>query len=311
MPDDSTITPVLIVGMNRSGTKWLSNLLCNHSMVAGVQSARHAGIVETNMFTVMDEKFDVSSPQDRHVMIDLWTRTDFFLGTSVDRRLLFEDPEPKTSLEVFVRCMETHARLSSKTHWLQKLSPEAALAVLDRLPAAKVIVIKRDFLSTIRSTLQLEYIDGKTPSVFDAVYSFVAQSKLLTRVTSCHTAYRVRFEDLRDDLPQTMRAVCDFLGIPFETDVLQTEFAKNTSFDSHVQHPTVQYVESRATLVRALRMALGLLPLWAICGYTRLKMAVTGFRPRPFVLGTFSELEAELRKLQHHGEAEKETLNST
>ena len=319
MSVDPAITPVLVVGMNRSGTKWLSNLLCNHSMLAGVQSERHTGIVETNMFSIMDEKFDFSSPQDRHVMIDLWTRTDFFRRTSVQRHVLLEAPEPKTSLEIFVRFMEAHAGLLGRDCWLQKLSPEAALAIIDRLPTAKVVVIKRDFLSTIRSTLQLEHIDGKTPSVFDAVYNFVAQSKLLDRLNSRHATFPVRFEDLRDNLPRTMRAVCDFLDIPFEDDVLQSRYAKNTSFKGHDQHPAVGYVEAHASRIHALRVGLGLLPLWAITGYSRLKNAVQGFRSRPFVRGSFSELEAELQAelqaemkaaLQEDG-AEEKTLNST
>ncbi len=46
----NTITPIFIVGTNRSGTKWLSNILANHPDVAAVQTERTLGIVETYMF---------------------------------------------------------------------------------------------------------------------------------------------------------------------------------------------------------------------------------------------------------------------
>ena len=45
--------PIFIVGKNRSGTKWLSNILLNHPNIAGIQSDYHRGILETNMFQNM------------------------------------------------------------------------------------------------------------------------------------------------------------------------------------------------------------------------------------------------------------------
>lgn len=67
----STITPIFIVGTNRSGTKWLSNILAKHPDVAAVQTERTQGIVETNMFHSLRIKFpDLRRPDDFVGLID-------------------------------------------------------------------------------------------------------------------------------------------------------------------------------------------------------------------------------------------------
>ena len=63
-------TPVIVIGMTRSGTKWLSNILCNHSEMIGVQSEQHGGIIETNMFHIMPRKFNLSFADDYIAFIE-------------------------------------------------------------------------------------------------------------------------------------------------------------------------------------------------------------------------------------------------
>jgi hypothetical protein len=55
---DRTPTPLLVIGANRSGTQWLSNILCNHSDVMSVHFAEHCGIIETNSYPQIECKFN-------------------------------------------------------------------------------------------------------------------------------------------------------------------------------------------------------------------------------------------------------------
>ena len=50
-------SPILVIGKNRSGTKWVSNLLANHSSIRAVQAPQHGGIIETNFFGMMQQVF--------------------------------------------------------------------------------------------------------------------------------------------------------------------------------------------------------------------------------------------------------------
>ena len=89
-------TPIIVVGMNRSGTKWVSNILCNHEDVIGVQSERHFGILETNMFGTMQDKFDLSSPEDYVGFLEMWSKTEFFRRTDIDKQMFYElAPRPR------------------------------------------------------------------------------------------------------------------------------------------------------------------------------------------------------------------------
>lgn len=287
-------TPIVVVGMNRSGTKWLTNVLCNHSCIAGVQSERHNGILETNMLQVMDRKFDFRSDQDFAAGIELWTRSDFFRNSGVDQRVLFREPRPKTTLDTFVRVMEQAADQSGKPFWIQKTSPEIAINILPRLPNARVIVIQREFMDTIKSALQLAHIDGQRPSVFDAVYTFVTQSKESQRLIRRPDVMNIRFDELRSAPEATAQSVCKFLGVAYEPEMLEPRFTKNTSFPADKLHPAVEFVQRREGRIRALRWLLNLLPLWAIRAYSRTKLAINGSSAMPFIVGSFSELEAEM-----------------
>ena len=154
--------PIIVVGMNRSGTKWVSNILCNHDSVIGVRSHRARGIIETNMFGLMQQRFDLSSPDDYIGFIELWASTEFFQTTGVDKQFFYQlNPRPRKMLELFELLMREYALANQKSYWLQKTGPANAAVVLRHFRNAKVVITRRSLLDTVKSTWVMEQRYGR------------------------------------------------------------------------------------------------------------------------------------------------------
>jgi len=294
----SEITPVFVIGMNRSGTKWLSNILCGHSDVIGVQSQRHGGILETNMLTGMPAKFNLSYADDYVAFVDLWSRSDFFRLTGIDKKTLLEQPWPSDFFAIFTTFMNRYARQNGKRFWLQKVDPESGLELIGRSECARLIVIERDFLERVKSTLQLKANQGVQPSTLEAVYDTVTHAKMNKRILRQENSLRVRYEQIRHQPKSVLRDVCDHIGISFEPEMLDVRFHKNTSFRG-VIHSSVDYASRHPARLRLMAAAMNLIPLSVMQAYRKLKLSVLGAPPPPFAPGSFSELREELSNLEN------------
>lgn len=72
-------SPIFVIGRNRSGTKWLSNIIASHHDVAAVQHEEHFGILEaTDVFLNMPILFgDLSIAENYMGFLDCFSQTDF------------------------------------------------------------------------------------------------------------------------------------------------------------------------------------------------------------------------------------------
>ena len=148
--DPKTI-PVLVVGANRSGTTWLSNLLCNHSQISGVQSDEHFGIIETNLFGRMQRVFgSLNSRVNKIAFIESWSQTDFFLATGIDKSEIYS-LKSRDYVDIFRFVMREFSSRLGNSYWLQKL-PTTEFRYLGSLQDdAKIIVITRNMLGNLAS----------------------------------------------------------------------------------------------------------------------------------------------------------------
>ena len=61
MKDFQKINRIIIIGMDRSGTKWISNEISNHPDIIAIRDEEHNGILETNMFTMFLNNFNIEN----------------------------------------------------------------------------------------------------------------------------------------------------------------------------------------------------------------------------------------------------------
>ena len=118
----SKIKPVLVIGMDRSGTKWLSNILCNHYDIIGIQYEKAYGILETNMFGIMQKRFgDISALENYIGFIELWAQTNFFRISGIEKSFFYNLNYKPSVLELFEILMNELAKRQKKEFWLQKM----------------------------------------------------------------------------------------------------------------------------------------------------------------------------------------------
>jgi len=285
-----SVTPILVVGLNRSGTKWMSNILCNHSAVAGIQSDRSNGVLETNMFHRMQCKFDLRSADDYVGFIELWSRTEFFRQSGENIDFLYNlKPRPLSFIILFDLFMRRHAERVGASHWLQKCDPERALEVIPYLENPKVITIRRDTISTARSLYQMNKNRNLQFSLLKSIPGISRLEKLLHYVEKQPGVVSVTYESLRQNPVSTVESVCRRLGLEFTESLLDVRFRPNTSFRGVRPEPINTTYER---LLRSVNACCRRLPLGMLNLILRKGMFI--YPPVRFVQGTFGQLKDRL-----------------
>lgn len=290
-------TPILVFGMERSGTKWLCNILANAPDVACVAGDHFGGILETNMFRIIGQKFDLRSPDDYAAFVELWTRSDFFLHTGLDRHgfseLLRDRGWPTDPIDVFELVMTATANRAGRKFWLQKAGPDDGASLPQRFPQAKLLVIVRGRRDTVRSAMELARKRGAPLSHFQAVYGNVIETKMLRELRRRHPVCWVDYEALLEEPEAQIARVCEFIGIAYSPELLEVRFQKNSSFDEaderRAETPLQRAVESfYAALCYCIPLALAR-------GRSRIAQGVKGARGSDaFIHDSFASAKDEL-----------------
>ena len=100
---------IMVIGRERSGTKWLTNLIANHPSIACVQSATHGGVLETNLLERMELTFGSFAVKENRIGFNLcMQQTAFYKITGLPVSFLeqgkFADP-----VDFFVMMMDQYA----------------------------------------------------------------------------------------------------------------------------------------------------------------------------------------------------------
>lgn len=224
--------PIFVVGMNRSGTKWLSNLIANHPDVTAVQHEDHTGILETNAFDAWSSKFpDPGLGDDYVALAEAWVRADFFRITELPQDFFYRlDPRPRDAVEMFRQLMEAFTRRQGRARWLQKIGPWFAEEARRRFPNAHFVTIQRDREEVLRSSHFL-VTEGKQPISVRSIASHHLQERILNDLDRAG-AVPVTYGALRSDPHAELGRVCERIGLDFDPAMLELPWRKNTSFRS-------------------------------------------------------------------------------
>jgi hypothetical protein len=282
--------PIFVIGMTRSGTKWLSNLFCTNSNVAGVQNERHRGVLETSIFDTTQQKFNLTSDDDFAAFVELWSRSDFFRASGANKELFYRIPSTSRNyLDLFDRLMSDMARRRGCRYWVQKISPHCAIPVLRRFPTARIVIITRPLLDVVRSQAALNVHNGRKRCVAQTVYDYVVQEKYVSRIRRCtRCAAYVQYESLRDNTESTMQKLLDLLGIGVTNKPIQSPYPANTSF-TNGREALPSWLEFGASAYAAM---LRILPLPALLSISACRRALRRSKaPATFYSGEFGMLK--------------------
>lgn len=222
--------PIYVIGMNRSGTKWLSNELSRHSDISCIQNDV-TGIRETNMFIAFANKCDIRVLDEYIALVELWSATDFFERTGVDKKILYEcENRPTSSVEMFQIVMNEFARIQETKHWLQKINPIIGRQLAESLPHAKFVIIHRNMRDQIRSNLVRTYPDPSPLVIARAVFSYVRDKKVLDQIVRISQCLVVNYESLESQKEIVLRRIFKSWNLDPNATVGDADLKPNTSF---------------------------------------------------------------------------------
>lgn len=235
--------PLFVVGAHRSGTTWVANALCNHSRIYGVQSPEYGGIVESWFFSHLDGRFGTLGHTDNYRnFLETFQRTPFYQASEVESDELYR-LQPANYGDFFLHFMVLAARDKPGCKYLLEKTPLHTLylpILIEAFPHARFVSIERSLESVVASALKLKvnksHLELGTLSALQHIVSLALdwqryqQFMRHFRQKYSHQFCHVVYKNLLIAPEPTFRMCLDFLGLDWETSVLEQRFAPNTSF---------------------------------------------------------------------------------
>ena len=236
---------IFVLGIQRSGTTWLGNILSQHPNIAAVCIKGH-GIFESIYFSHFIGKFgNLRDARNFKMLVEMFARSNYFLLTGLKKEILYRN-RPQTYPDFFRLLMDNFARMEKKDFWVEK-SPDHTPYVeniSEYFPDAKFIAIKRNVFSVIKSALQLRknrrILQGKMDLpflklvvIFYYILRYVIFYKHIEHFLCISKTMKiVTYEKLRLSRKQVILNLCEFLGIKFAPQMLERRYRPSTSFRS-------------------------------------------------------------------------------
>ena len=262
--------PIFVVGVHRSGTTWLANILCQHGNISGIQNKQHFGIYESAFFeSVMDNFGDLKNDNNFNRLVKTFTTSDFFILSGLDKNIFYKK-RPKTYHEFFRVLMDHFAEKEKVDFWLEK-TPVHTLYLKKMsgyYPDAKFVSITRDILDTIKSTIKMhhykskknKFVNSKICHIIYFTYRYVKYYKCIENFSKkSKSIMNIDYNDLKKSKSQVIINICKFLDIEFQQSMLEEKFKPNTSFIDDSERKVV-LTSSYKRLVKLMASLFTILP---------------------------------------------------
>lgn len=225
------VTPVLLAGVSRNGTTWLSNSILGNFPVAGPWHPLHHGAKEANVLANRRYWGDLANLDNFVRFAELMENSDYFRLAGGDKGALYAQ-WPRSFYEFYVTLMNQCALSQGLHHWFLKLDlaffldehefADFLAVVAEHCAEPKCLAIKREFGPFMRSILETPgpRLQGKTArsarlatwglgtaryfGVYPRIEEFVRQRHGLV----------LSYEDFRADHASHMQLLAEYLELP-------------------------------------------------------------------------------------------------
>ena len=231
--------PVFVLGLQRSGTTWVANLLASSDAIAAVTAEEHRGVHESIFFSHFATAFGPFENADaRSDFRAAFAASDYFLLSELSEAVLDDAIAQATDYAgVFAKVMDALAAREGCAFWLEKSPHHTRLAenLAQRFPDAWFVCVTRSSNSLISSRLAAF---GRTPPrrakrAADILRGTLVNSMNARRLrrfaADCDRALLLRYEDLLADEPGGKHDLSEFLRLRVAPDTMRSSFAPNSS----------------------------------------------------------------------------------
>jgi len=262
---DAPIQPLMLNTIGRSGSTWLAWLLTCHPEVVGYRAMEYETRVATYWTSVLQALAQPRSYLSQVVPTNLETDRTWWLGEKATGSPRLEDPAlegwlGKEAIEdvaalcqsrigAFFERVAAEEGKQSPWYFLEKflLEPVVLDLLAEIFPRTRELILVRDFRDVVSSVLAFnrkrgylafgrEHVDSDAEYVRSVAYRQALG--LLQRWQEREgEAHLVRYEDLLLEPEDTLRAICEFVGVDASedavTETLETARRRSPNMDHH------------------------------------------------------------------------------
>ena len=227
------IKQIFVIGRNRSGTKWLSNILANNLEVSAVQREGAGGILESNLIRYYPLNFNAKNVEDKTAFEILFQESNFHRCSGIKNSVSF-DKNYSSFLDFFEKYMNEIADQRNTLYWLQKAGSTSLPLLHNYYSNAVFIIIQRDnVIDNVLSNLLLRNDNINqitTLEIIKSVRGYWQHKKKQNRFRYKKNVLTVKYEDLKNNTEGLTKDICNFIGIIYDKKMLDVIYKPNTSF---------------------------------------------------------------------------------
>lgn len=240
-------TPIFVLGLERNGTTWLQNILCNHPEIVGAQHRAHWGIKESYICSNILYWGDFADNDDFIEFLELYSSGDYFKLVKGDKEHFYQN-RPKDFTDFFFELMDNYAEKKNATYWITKLDSlfyrhegllDKFLTRLDdRYDETRFIGIKRDYEDVLMSYLNWQGRENRKrrkPGLRELFSSYNTVEyahgyNSIERLLSQNEGLMIRFDLMKEKREEMVDQVMSYLNIEQTPEMFEDRYPPNSSY---------------------------------------------------------------------------------
>jgi hypothetical protein len=232
--------PVIIGGSSGSGSTLLAAILNRHQDIA---CGEELSCFDKESLYEKDwrqcRRQLMRNPRRRVEIVDLRWKRPLFDGLEhygiPPRKIKTLAAEAANLHAFFLNFGRYYLQSTQKNLWVEK-TPSNVFCIhrfLDLFPKGRAIIIMRDGRDCVLSMLR------RQRSLYFSAWIWICAAAAAKKAVRHHRSHMVKYEDLVTEPEKTLKAICEFLGVAFTSDILfPSTQEKRTKMDSWSSAPS-------------------------------------------------------------------------